>query len=56
MKIIIEYQDQFSKWRRYGMKHSQLDAFRTAQNRAHQTGVRHRLIDEYGCLVDLVEP
>jgi uncharacterized protein YbdZ (MbtH family) len=55
-KVIIEYQDQFSVWRRYTEMHHEPSAFRTAQNRARQKGVRHRLVDADGRLLDLIEP
>jgi len=45
-----------SAWQRYQEKHNQADAFRTAQARARSTGKRHRLVDEAGRLLDLLEP
>ena len=41
---------------RFQDKHNQADAFRTAQARARSTGKRHRLVDERGQLLDLLEP
>jgi hypothetical protein len=55
-KIIIQWQDQFGKWQRFHEKHNAADAFRTAQNRAKATGKRHRLVDDGGRLLDLLEP
>jgi len=56
MKIFIQYQDQFGHWKQYTTKHNERDAFRTAQSRATSTGKRHRLIDESGSLLDLLNP
>jgi len=57
IKVIkIEYQNQFGKWNHYLTKHNEADAYRVAKNRANQTGRRHRLVDESGSLLDLVEP
>ena len=55
-KIDIQYQDQFRKWRHLQTKHNEGDAHRTAANRARSTGKRHRLVDEYGNLLDLIDP
>ena len=55
-KVIIEYQDQFSVWRRYTEMHHEPSAFRTAKSRAQQKGIRHRLVDADGRLLDLIEP
>ena len=55
-KIDIQYQDQFGKWRHLQTKHHQGDAYRTAANRARSTGKRHRLVDDRGNLLDLIEP
>jgi len=55
-KFIIQWQDQFGKWHRLQEKHNAADAFRTAQQRARSTGKRHRLVDESGALLDIVNP
>jgi len=55
-RFIIQWQDQFGRWQRYSEQHNQASAFRTAQARARSTGKRHRLIDEDGHLLDLLEP
>ena len=55
-RIIIQWQDPFGRWHRFQEKHNQADAFRTAQARARSTGKRHRLVDEHGQLLDLLEP
>ncbi len=48
MKVIIEYQDQHGYWKRYTISNHQPSSYRSASNRDHQTGKRHRLIDEDG--------
>ncbi len=55
-KIDIQYQDQFGKWRHLQTKHNEGDAHRSAANRARSTGKRHRLIDQDGTLLDLINP
>jgi len=55
LKVHIQYQDQFGVWRHYQTQHHQPSAFRTATQRAHSTGKRHRLVDEHGYLLDLVD-
>ena len=55
-RIVIQWQDQFGHWHRFQEKHNQADAYRTAQARARSTGKRHRLVDEGGQLLDLLEP
>ena len=54
MKYIIEYQDQFNRWRRYGESHSEINAYQTTQNLAKRTGKKYRLIDERKNLIDLI--
>ena len=54
-KVIIEYQDKFSVWSRYTEMHHEPSVFRTAQNRAREKGGRHRLVDAYGRLLDLIK-
>lgn len=55
-RIEIEYQDQFGRWQHYQTKHNEADAYRTARNRARNTGKRHRLVDESGRLIDVIVP
>ena len=54
-RIEIEYQDQFGRWQHYQTMHNQANAFRAAQNRARSTWKRHRLTDENGSLLDLID-
>jgi len=55
-KIDIQYQDQFGKGRHFQTKYNEGDAYRTAANRAVSTGKRHRLVDQDGTLLDLIDP
>ena len=55
-RFIIQWQDQFGRWQRYGEQHHEASAFRTAQARARSTGKRHRLVDSQGNLLDILEP
>ena len=54
-RVIIQWQDQFGRWQRFQEKHNEADAFRSAQARARSTGKRHRLIDQDGRLLDVLE-
>ena len=56
MKVFIKWQDQFGYWKHYTMRHHQQDAYRSAVLRAKQTGKRHKLEDENGTLIDLINP
>ena len=56
MKVIIEFEDQFHYWRRYTLMNHQQSAVRSAKRRANSTGKRHRLVDESGRLLDLIDP
>jgi len=55
MTINIEWQDQFGRWHHYQTKQNQADAYRVAQHRAESTGRRHRLVDDDGRLLDLID-
>jgi len=54
MTINIEYQDQFGRWHHYQTKQNQADAYRVAERRAESTKKRHRLVDDAGNLLDLI--
>ena len=56
IKIDIQYQDQFGKWRHLQTKHNEGDAYRSAANRARSIRKRHRLVDQDGTLLDVLEP
>ncbi len=55
-KYFIQYHDQFGKWRPYQTKHNEADAFGVMKQRAESIGKRHRLVDEDGRFLDLVDP
>ena len=55
-KVFIQYQDIFGHWKHLSMSHHSPSAYKSAQNRASNTGKRHRLVDEDGRLLDLLEP
>jgi hypothetical protein len=56
MTINIEWQNQDGKWRHFQTKQNQFDAYRIAQRRAESTGKRHRLVDDRGALLDMLNP
>jgi hypothetical protein len=56
MNISIEWQDQHGNWHHYQSKHNQADAYRVAQRRAESTKKRHRLVDDNGNLMDILNP
>ena len=55
MKVHIEYQDQFGRWLHYQTKYNEADAFRIASRRAASTNKRHRIRDDGGSLIDIIE-
>jgi len=55
MKYIIEYQDQFFKWHRYGESHNITSASSMAKGRSIQTGKKFRLMQN-GNLVEIFYP
>jgi len=56
VKVHLEYQDQFGKWLHYSTMNHQPSEYKSAQTRARSTGKRHRLVDDAGTLLDLVNP
>ena len=56
MKVHIEYQDLWGKWKHLQTKHNEADAFRVALRRAQSAGKRYRLISDDGALLDLINP
>ncbi|MCP9784578.1 hypothetical protein KBY83_14885 [Cyanobium sp. WKJ7-Wakatipu] len=56
INIIIQWQDQFGKWQQYQTVHHEGNAYQIAKQRARSTGKRHRLVDESGALLDLIDP
>jgi hypothetical protein len=55
-RIKIEWQNNVGRWQPYQTHSNERDAFRSAQNRARSTGQRHRLVDQDGRLLDLIDP
>ncbi len=55
-RFSIQWQDQFGRWQPYTSSSHEPSATRTAQQRARSTGLRHRLVDADGRLLDLLEP
>ena len=56
MKIKIQREDQFRNFYHYQTVHHLPTARRIAQERSTKLGVRHRLVDEDGTLLDLFFP
>ena len=54
MKVHIEFQTQFGKWEHLQTKHNEADAYRVASRRAASTNKRHRLVDDNGNLLDII--
>ena len=55
-KVIIQWQDQFGNWQHYTTMHHQPSAFKTAQQRAANQNRRYRLVDDFGHLIDIINP
>ena len=56
MKVHIQYQDQWGIWKHLTTQHHEPSAYKTAVKRADNTGKRHRLVDDNGTLIDLINP
>ena len=56
MKIYIQYQNQFGNWLPYTTKHNEADAYRVGVRRASAVNKRHRLVDNDGNLLDIINP
>jgi hypothetical protein len=55
-RIKIEWQNSAGRWQHFQTRHNEADAYRSAQNRARSTGQRHRLVNDDGRLLDVIEP
>ena len=55
-RIKIEWQNNVGRWQYFPTRANAADAYRSARNRARSTGQRHRLVDEDGRLLDVIEP
>ena len=53
--VNIEWQDQHGRWHHFQTKQNQTDAYRVAMRRAESTGKRHRLVDDSGRLLELLD-
>ena len=56
MKVHIQWEDQFRRFQHYQTMNHLPSARRTAEQRARSTGKRHRLVDNDGRLLDLINP
>ena len=56
MKILIEFQDNFGNWRRYGESHNQSSSYRLLSQKSSSTGKRFRIIDTDGRILDIINP
>ena len=52
-KFLIYWQNPQSQWRYYTSKNNQMDAYREMKRRVQSTGLRHRIEDEDGHLIDI---
>ncbi|MDI9405874.1 MAG: hypothetical protein QM522_04120 [Chitinophagaceae bacterium] len=55
-RIKIEWQNNVGRWQYFQTRANEADAYRSARNRARSTRQRHRLVDEDGRLLDVIEP
>ena len=55
-RIKIEWQNNVGRWQYFQTRANEADAYRSARNRARSTRQRHRLVDEDGRLLDMIEP
>ena len=46
MRVIIEWEDKFSHWKRYTLMNHQPSAVKSEKRIAASTGKRHRLVDK----------
>jgi len=56
MKILIEVQDKFGNWRRYGESHNQSSSYRFLSQKSSSTEKRFRMIDTNGRILDIINP
>jgi hypothetical protein len=55
ISINIQWQDQFGRWHHHQTKQNEADAYRVAQRLAQSTKKRHRLVDDDGRLIDIID-
>ena len=56
MKVHIQWEDQFRHFHHLQTMNHLPTARRTAEQRARSTNKRHRILDENGALLDLINP
>ena len=54
-KVIIEWQDHQQKWRHFSSFSHEATAYRFAVSRSRTTGKRHRLKNETGTIIDIID-
>ena len=54
-KVIIEWQDHQQRWRYFSTFSHEATAYRFAASRCKTTGKRHRLVNEQGQLIDMID-
>ena len=55
VRVHIQWQDIHGRWHAYQTKHNERDAYRTAKHRTSTTGKRHRIVDDDGRIIDLID-
>ena len=56
MKYHIYWQNQHGIWQKYLTKTNEADTFRTMTRRARSTNLRHKMTDDSGHMLDVVNP
>jgi len=56
MRYTIQWQDLWFQWKHYQTVNHEPSAIRIANYRANQTRKTHRVIDEKGSLIQLLNP
>ena len=55
-KFHIYWQNQHGIWQKYLTKTNEADTFRTMTRRAKSTNLRHKMTDDSGHMLDVVNP
>ena len=55
-KFHIYWQNQHGIWQKYLTKTNEVDTFRTMTRRAKSTNLRHKMTDDSGRMLDVVNP
>ena len=56
LMFYIEWLDQFNRWNKYSSYQHLPTAYKSANNRAKLKKRKHRILDNFGRLVDVFEP